>query len=38
MQALRFAEPGCFLKFKTLKTDIEIGADSSVKLLSPLPA
>jgi len=38
MQALRFLEPGYSPPMKTLETDIEIGADGSVKLLSPLPA
>jgi len=38
MQALRFPEPGYSPPMRTLETDIEIGADGSVKLLSPLPA
>jgi len=38
MQALRFPEPGYYENTKTLETDIEIGADGSVKLLSPLPS
>jgi hypothetical protein len=38
MQALRFPEPGYPSTMKTLETDIEIGADGSVKLLSPLPS
>jgi hypothetical protein len=38
MQALRSAESGYLEDMKTLETDIEIGADGSVKLLSPLPA
>jgi hypothetical protein len=38
MQALRFPELGYSLDMKTLEADIEIGADGSVKLLSPLPA
>jgi len=38
MQALRFTEPGYSPAMRTLETDIEIGADGSVKLLSPLPA
>ena len=38
LQALRFPAPGYALEMKTLETDIEIGADGSVRLLSPLPA
>jgi hypothetical protein len=38
LQALPFSEPGYSLDMKTLETDIEIGADGSLKRLSPLPA
>ena len=38
MQALRFTKSGYIADMKTLETDIEIGADGSVRLLSPLPA
>ena len=38
MQALRFTKPRYLADMKTLETDIEIGADGSMKLLSPLPA
>ena len=38
LQALRFTKSGYLAVMKTLETDIEIGADGSVKLLSPLPA
>jgi hypothetical protein len=38
MQALRPAKSGYLEDMKTLEADIEIGADGSVRLLSPLPA
>jgi len=38
IQTLRSTKPGYLADMKTLETDIEIGADGSVKLLSPLPA
>ena len=38
MQALRSTKSGYLADMKTLETDIEIGADGSVRLLSPLPA
>ena len=37
-QALRSTKSGYLADMKTLETDIEIGADGSVRLLSPLPA
>ena len=36
-QALRSTKSGYLADMKTLETDIEIGADGSVRLLSPLP-
>jgi hypothetical protein len=38
MQSLRSTKSGYLADMKTLETDIEIGADGSVRLLSPLPA
>ena len=38
MQALRSIESGYLADMKTLETDIEIAADGSLRLLSPLPA
>ena len=38
LEALRSTNSGYLADMKTLETDIEIGADGSVKLLSPLPA
>jgi hypothetical protein len=38
MQPLRFPGPRYSHGMNTLETDIEIGADGSVRLLSPLPA
>ena len=38
MQTLHFTASGYSLGMKTLETDIEIGTDGSMRLLSPLPA
>ncbi len=38
MQALRLPKPAYSQAMKTLEGDIEIGADGSVRQLSPLPA
>ena len=38
MQALRLPKPAYSLAMKMLDTDIEIGVDGSVRLLSPLSA
>jgi hypothetical protein len=37
-QPLHFPHPGYLSAMNTLETDIEIGADGSLRLLSPLPA